>query len=95
MSGSSTVNYPMIAFEHIRPHQRVTFEVLVDEALHAAFAALSGDHSPIHVDEDFCRGTAYKKRIGYAFLLEALLSRLYGQYLPGGSSVCLQAGIQI
>jgi len=55
-----------------------------------AFAALSGDYSPIHCDEQFCSKTRFKKRIGYAFLLTGFLSKLYGEHLPGGSSICIK-----
>ena len=77
-------------FKDIQVGDRVEFKVVVDDNLHSAFAALSGDTSPIHSDGEFCAATPFGQKIGYAFLLEVLLSRLYGCYLPGGSSVCLK-----
>jgi len=77
-------------FSELSIGQQASFEVVVTEKLHESFAELSGDRSPIHCDEKFSSSTKFGKRIGYAFLLTSLLSRLYGEYLPGGSSVCLR-----
>ncbi len=69
---------------------RAEFTVVIDEALHRSFADLSGDRSPIHLSRAFSADTPFGEPIGYAFMLTALLSRLYGEFLPGGTSVCLK-----
>lgn len=58
--------------------------------MHEGFSKLIGDYSPIHRDETFALATQFNKNIGYGFLLEGFLSRLYGEYLPGGSSICIK-----
>lgn len=78
------------SFSELRVGDSAQFEVKVDERMHSAFSELFGDTSPIHTDDDFSSNTSFKKRIGYAFLLTGLLSRLYGEHLPGGSSVCIK-----
>lgn len=77
------------SFTELRVGETAEFEVLIDESMHNAFAKISGDHSDIHCDEAFSSRTKFGKRIGYAFLLTSFLSKLYGEYLPGGSSVCV------
>jgi acyl dehydratase len=54
------------------------------------FTKLSGDKSCIHTNESFCNKTRFKRPIGYGFLLNVFLSKLYGEYLPGGSSICIK-----
>jgi 3-hydroxybutyryl-CoA dehydratase len=80
----------MKSFSEINIGDSAEFEVVIDEKMHKEFSNLSGDNSPIHCDDDFSKKTLFGKKIGYAFLLTSFLSRLYGHYLPGGSSVCFK-----
>lgn len=81
-------------FSEIAVGDLAKFEVLVDEEMHSSFAKLISDFSPIHTDDIFCSKTKFKRRVGYAFLLTSFLSRLYGHYLPGGSSVCVKQEVK-
>jgi acyl dehydratase len=40
----------------------------ITEADIVSFAALSGDWSPVHCDEEYCKGTPYKTRIAHGLL---------------------------
>jgi acyl dehydratase len=40
----------------------------ITEADIVAFAALSGDWSPVHCDEEYCKATPYKTRIAHGLL---------------------------
>ncbi len=48
-----------------------------------AFAELSGDWNPLHVDEAYARRTNYQARIAHGALQVALASTMAGMYLPG------------
>lgn len=48
----------------------------ITEADIVAFAALSGDWSPVHCDEEFCKKTPYKTRIAHGLLGLALAEGL-------------------
>lgn len=78
------------AFVDIKIGDMDRFEIVIDENIHNAFASLSGDTSPIHCSNEFSKNSRFGKRIGYAFLLGGLLSRFYGEFLPGGSSICIK-----
>ncbi|GEM_PF-564195 len=67
-----------------------SFSVAITKDLHNKFLKLSGDKGPIHTSDEFSKTNGFKKKIGYAFLLESFLSRLYGNHLPGGSSICIK-----
>ena len=45
----------------------------------AAFASLSGDWNPLHVDAVFARRTPYRQRIAHGMLLNAIASGLAAQ----------------
>jgi 3-hydroxybutyryl-CoA dehydratase len=44
-----------------------------------AFAELSGDHNPIHLDEEFAARTRFGKRIAHGMISGALISAVLGQ----------------
>ena len=77
-------------FSEIKIGDKAEFEVTIDDNMHDNFSKISGDYSPIHCDDAFSEKTKFGRKIGYAFLLTSFLSRLYGEYLPGGSSVCIK-----
>lgn len=78
------------AFDEIEIGDEAQFTVKISEEMHNSFSKLSQDFSPIHTDFEFASNTRYKNRIGFGFLLESFLSRFYGEYLPGGSSICIK-----
>ena len=55
----------------------------------AAFAELSGDNNPIHMDRESARGFGHPEQIAYAGLLLAEVSRIIGVQLPGPGAVCV------
>jgi 3-hydroxybutyryl-CoA dehydratase len=52
--------------------RQVTDELIRD------FAELSGDHNPIHLDEEFARGTRFGQRIAHGMLSGAFISAVLG-----------------
>lgn len=48
-----------------------------------AFAQVSGDHNPAHLDEAYAQGTMFKTRIVHGMLVSSLFSALLGTQLPG------------
>ncbi|RZD42690.1 MAG: enoyl-CoA hydratase [Thaumarchaeota archaeon] len=58
------------------------FQITITESMVNNFANVSGDFSPIHIDEEYAKSTIFQKRIVHGMLL-AFLSRMQGMYLPG------------
>ena len=54
-----------------------------------AFAELSGDTNPIHVDAESARGSGFSGRVAYAGVLLAEVSRIIGTCIPGPGSLCV------
>jgi acyl dehydratase len=63
----------------------VSFEVTPEQM--RAFAELSGDFNPLHVDDAFARQRGYEGCVVYGALLVAKVSQLIGMRLPGRDSV--------
>jgi 3-oxoacyl-[acyl-carrier protein] reductase len=54
-----------------------------------AFAALSGDFSPLHVDAGYARGTEYGQKVVHGMLTASLFSTLVGMRIPGRAALYL------
>lgn len=52
-----------------------------------AFAALSGDDNPIHVDPAFAAGTHFGRTVSHGMLLYGCLCAAIGEFLPGARQV--------
>ena len=53
------------------------------------FADLTGDHNPVHVDEEFAKTTRFGRRIAHGMLTASLISAVLANHLPGEGSVYL------
>ncbi|MFZ0576538.1 MAG: MaoC family dehydratase [Psychrobacillus psychrotolerans] len=54
-----------------------------------AYAKLTGDFNPVHFDENYARGTIFKKPIVHGPLVITLITTLFANELPGPGSVYL------
>ena len=59
-----------------------------------AFASVTGDHNPVHVDEEFAKSTRFGKRIAHGMLTASLISAVLANKLPGAGSVYLGQTLQ-
>ena len=69
-----------------------SFTVTVTEEMMQAFERLTGDCSPIHVDENYAKARGYGGRVVYGMLGASFFSTLAGVYLPGEH--CLLHGVE-
>ena len=80
-------------FESIQLGESVEFEVEITAELVDAFAQLTGDTNPLHMDDVYARSTPYGARIAHGMLVASFLSRLVGMHLPGLHSVYLSQSL--
>jgi acyl dehydratase len=66
----------------------------VDQAMVDAFADLTDDHNPVHVDADFAAQTAFGGTIAHGFLSLSLLAPLVNELLVvEGASLSINYGL--
>ena len=58
-----------------------------------AFAKLSGDHNPLHMEHDFAIAAGFRCRVVHGFLLGAKVSALVGMLLPGRRCLILEQSL--
>lgn len=66
----------------------------IEQADIDAFASVTGDHNPVHVDEEFAKTTRFGKRIAHGMLTASLISAVLANKLPGEGSVYLGQTLQ-
>ncbi|HEX8000319.1 MAG TPA: MaoC family dehydratase [Pyrinomonadaceae bacterium] len=59
-----------------------------------AFADLTTDHNPVHLDDDFARHTKFGRRIAHGMLSASLISAVLANQLPGRGTVYLSQTLQ-
>ena len=61
----------------------------ISEADVQAFADVTGDHNPIHLDEQFAKHSRFGRRIAHGMLGASLISSAIANELPGEGSIYL------
>lgn len=67
---------------------------IIDEADIQAFAEVTGDRNPIHLDDAFAKTTRFGRRIAHGMLSASLISAVLANKLPGEGSVYLGQTLQ-
>ncbi len=75
--------------EDLEIGMEASFEKEITEALIINFAEISGDHNPVHLDEEYAKTTRFKGRIAHGLLTAGFLSTVLGTKLPGPGSIYL------
>ena len=80
--------------EDLEAGMSASFEKVVSEADVAAFAEVSGDNNPLHLDADFAAGTMFGERIAHGMLTASLISAVIATKLPGNGTVYLSQSLR-
>jgi len=59
-----------------------------------SFAEATGDHNPIHLDEEYARGTIFKTRVAHGMLQAGILSGVLGTRFPGVGTIYLSQSLK-
>ncbi|PCD77016.1 MaoC family dehydratase [Pseudothioclava arenosa] len=51
------------------------------------FAEVSTDHNPVHLNDDYAKGTMFKGRIAHGMLTAGLISAVIGEQIPGHGTI--------
>jgi 3-hydroxybutyryl-CoA dehydratase len=70
-------------FEDLDVGMSSVFAKTVTESDIAAFAGVSGDFNPVHINEEFAKETLFKGRIAHGMLSAAFISTVFGMKMPG------------
>lgn len=74
-------------FEDLSVGQEASQSNTVSESDIVAFADISGDRNPVHVDAAYAATTLFKERIAHGMLSAAYISAVFGMKLPGPGAI--------
>lgn len=73
--------------EELQEGMSASYSQTISDCDIKSFAGISGDHNPIHVDEEYANTSRYKKRIAHGLLTASFFSSIFGTQLPGRGCV--------
>lgn len=82
-----------LAFEDLEIGLTAALERKVTEFDIIAFAGVSGDNNPIHLDESYAATTRFGRRIAHGMLSAAYVSAVIGTQLPGPGAVYMSQSL--
>ncbi|ESQ78005.1 MaoC family dehydratase [Asticcacaulis sp. YBE204] len=80
-------DFPTVYLEDLTVGQTLERTFTASDAVIRAFAEVSGDHNPVHMDEAYAATTAFKGRIAHGALLGAWISATIAGGLPGTGTI--------
>ncbi len=87
-------NFSEYTFDQIEIGLSIEFQVSISKSMVDNFAKVSGDFSPIHMDDKYAKSTSFGKRVVHGMLLASFLSRVDGMYLPGKHALYLSQSVE-
>lgn len=74
--------------------QKASVAKTISESDVYLFAGITGDLNPAHVNEEYAKGTHFKKRIAHGILSAGLISAVCGTKMPGPGSIYLKQSLK-
>ncbi len=75
------------SFDELEVGMTVSIEHQVSEQDVIDFARVSGDHNPLHMDEEYAKETVFGGRVAHGALTASYISAILGNDLPGPGSI--------
>ena len=84
---SKSLVFNKIPLEEIEIGVSVNYSQTITDADIKAFAGISGDRNPVHLDENYAQNSKFKKRIAHGMMTASYFSALFGTKIPGEGCV--------
>lgn len=83
-----------IPFEEIIVGMSASYSQTITDADIKNFAGMSGDHNPVHVNEEYAEKTRFGRRIAHGMNSASFFSAIFGTRLPGFGCVYTSQNLQ-
>ena len=81
-------------FEDLAIGQKASFGKTITEADIVLFAAVTGDTNPMHLNEEYARGSFFGERIAHGMLAAGLITKVMGTQLPGPGTIYMSQSLR-
>ena len=82
------------AIEDLEEGMEASFSKTISDADIVAYAGISGDTNPVHLDEAYASATRFGGRIAHGMLSASLISAVIGTRLPGPGAVYMSQSLR-
>ncbi|WP_434133826.1 MaoC family dehydratase [Sporomusa sphaeroides] len=76
-----------IPFADLKIGDKASMSKTVSEYDVYAFAGITGDYNPVHIDAEYAKTTMFEERIAHGMLSAGFISAVIGTALPGANSI--------
>ena len=83
-----------LSIEEIKEGMEASYSQTITDADVKAFAGISGDRNPVHMDEEYAQNSRFKKRIAHGMISSSFFSALFGTKIPGEGCVYVAQSLQ-
>lgn len=80
-------------FEDLHLGATAEITATLDDAAVRAFADVTGDANPIHIDEAYAKKSRFRRRIAHGAHVASLLSAVMGTRLPGPGAIYISQSV--
>ena len=80
--------------EDLKVGMRSTTTSIITAEMIDTFADITGDHNPIHVDEEAAKAAGFEGRIAHGALSASFISAVLGNDLPGPGAVFVELNLR-
>ncbi len=81
------INRHAYFFEDLEVGMEASFAKTVSEADIIAFAEVTGDKNPVHLDAEYAAKTIFKEKIAHGMLTAGYISAVFGMEMPGPGAI--------
>jgi 3-hydroxybutyryl-CoA dehydratase len=81
-------------FEDLEVGMTAVFGKTVTDADICIFAGVSGDTNPVHLNDDYAKGTMFKGRIAHGMFGASLISAVFGTKMPGPGCIYVSQNLR-
>lgn len=78
----------------LQPGEKASRITAISDEMIRAFADLTGDTNPVHLDEAYAAGTRFGRRIAHGMIAAGLISATLANDLPGPGTIYLSQTLQ-
>jgi 3-hydroxybutyryl-CoA dehydratase len=78
----------------LQPGEKASRTTVITDEMIRAFAALTGDSNPVHLDDVYAAATRFGRRIAHGMIAAGLISAALANDLPGPGTVYLSQTLQ-
>ncbi len=78
----------------LKPGDQASRSTTITDEMIRAFADLTGDANPVHLDDGYAAGTRFGRRIAHGMIAAGLISATLANELPGPGTVYLSQTLQ-